>query len=94
MYFEKLLKLLTALFLSLWLGVGLMQTSFLNRAPFMTPGVRTLDKGVARQEIETQIAATPDYARYFARLRETFTADYETALEGFAARYAKTRERQ
>ena len=48
----------------------------------------------ARQEIETQIAATPDYARYFARLRETFTADYETALEGFAARYAKTRERQ
>jgi len=94
MYFEKLLKLLTGLFLSLWLGVGLMQTSFLNRAPFMTPGVRTLDKGVARQEIETQIAATPDYARYFARLRETFTADYENALEGFAARYAKTRERQ
>ena len=94
MYFEKLLKLLTGLFLSLWLGVGLMQTSFLNRAPFMTPGVRTLDKGVARQEIETQIAATPDYARYFARLRETFTAEYETALEGFAARYAKTRERQ
>jgi hypothetical protein len=94
MYFEKLLKLLTGLFLSLWLGVGLMQTSFLNRSPFMTPGVRTLDKGVARQEIETQIAATPDYARYFARLRETFTADYETALEGFAARYAKTRERQ
>ncbi len=94
MFLERLLTLTTGLFLSLWLGVGLMQTSFLNRAPFITPGVRTLDKGVARQEIETQIAATPDYARYFARLRETFTTDYEAAVEGFAARYAKTRERQ
>ena len=94
MFLQKLLTLATGLFLSLWLGVGLVQTSLLDRSPLALAGSRGLDKGAARQEIETQIAATPDYARYFARLRETFTTDYEQALDDFAARYAKTRQKQ
>ena len=75
MFLEKLLKLTTGLFLSLWLGVGLVQTSLLERSPFAVAGLRGPDKGAARQEIETLIAATPEYAPYFARLRETFTND-------------------
>lgn len=94
MFLEKLLKLTTGLFLSLWLGVGLTQTTLLERSPFAVGGLRGLDKGAARQEIETLIAATPEYRPYFARLRETLTSDYEQALEDFAARYAKTRQKQ
>lgn len=94
MFLEKLLILTTGLFLSLWLGVGLVQTSLLDRSPFAAAGLRGPDKGAARQEIETLIATTPEYARYFARLRETFTSDYEQALDDFAARYAKTRQKQ
>jgi hypothetical protein len=53
-----------------------------------------IDKGTARQMVETAIAQTPDYARYFARLRETFTQDYEAALNEFAARLAETKTEQ
>lgn len=94
MFLEKLLTLTAGLFFSLWLGVGLVQTYTLQRSPFGAAGLRGLDKGAARQEIETLIAATPDYARYFARLRETFTSDYEQTLDDFATRYAKTRQKQ
>lgn len=94
MFLEKLLLLTTGLFLSLWLGVGLVQTSLLDHSPLATASLRGLDKGAARQEIETLIATTPDYARYFARLRETFTSDYEQTLDDFASRYAKSRQKQ
>lgn len=95
MFLEKLLALLTALFLAVWLGVGLIQWSTAsggaNALPVAARGA--IDRGSARQEIEATIASAPEYARYFARLRETFTADYEAMLVAFAAQRAQMKER-
>jgi hypothetical protein len=101
MYLEKILALATAAIIATAIGVGLMMMAFnpTQRAPDFGLGsilgpAAPADKGAARQVIETLIAATPDYARYFSRLRETFTADYEAAINDFAARLAETKEEQ
>ncbi|MGD9540714.1 hypothetical protein [Methylocystis sp.] len=95
MYLEKILALLAAALVAIGAGVGL---TWMALHPALRPAgadaLASIDKGGARQQIETLIAATPDYARYFARLRETFTADYEAALSDFAARLAQTKEEQ
>lgn len=99
MYLEKILALLAAALVAIGAGIGLTWLA-LNPSPHMadasavTRASAPADKGGARQQIETLIASTPDYARYFARLRETFTADYEAAINDFAARLAETKEEQ
>lgn len=96
---EKLLALVAAALVAIALGVGLTMMAFGptppgGRAPTSMIAKQPLDKGEARHRIETLIAATPDYARYFARLRETFTSDYEAAIDDFAKRMAETRQEQ
>lgn len=99
MYLEKILALLAAALVAIGAGIGLTWLA-LNPSPHMadasavTRASAPADKGGARQQIETLIASTPDYARYFARLRETFTADYEAAINDFATRLAETKEEQ
>lgn len=104
MYLEKILALLAAALVALGAGIGLTWLA-LNPAPRVADSgsavtttaaqaSATPDKGGAREQIEALIAATPDYARYFARLRETFTPDYEAALSDFAARLAETQQEQ
>ncbi|MBG0803325.1 hypothetical protein IYW40_17830 [Methylocystis sp. H4A] len=101
MYLEKILALLAAALVAVGAGIGLTWLA-LNPAPRMAdagsgiaaPANGQVDKGSARQQIEALIASTPDYARYFARLRETFTADYEAAINDFATRLAQTKEEQ
>ncbi|MCC3244763.1 hypothetical protein LG047_05415 [Methylocystis sp. WRRC1] len=100
MLLERILALLTAAIVAVCLGVGLMMMAFGPSKPngagvlssIMSPPA--LDKGAARQAIETLIAATPDYARYFARMRETFTSDYEAALNEFSTRLSETKQEQ
>jgi hypothetical protein len=94
MYLEKILALAAAALVAISAGVGLTWIALHPASRLAGPGAASIDKGGARQQIETLIAATPDYARYFARLRETFTADYEAAIEDFAARLAQTKEEQ
>lgn len=43
------------------------------------------DQAEARARIEAIIAGAPEYARFFEELRKTFPADYDAALQGFAA---------
>ncbi|MCX7900323.1 MAG: hypothetical protein N2444_09625 [Methylocystis sp.] len=52
------------------------------------------DRGAARLAVERQIAATQEYAPYFARLRETFAADYEATLDSFATELAQTQQKR
>jgi hypothetical protein len=94
---ERILALVTAAVVAVCLGVGLMMMAFgPSRPGGGSLGAMTgpLDKGAARQIVETAIAQTPEYARFFARLRETFTADYEGAINDFATRLAETRQEQ
>ncbi|QGM98020.1 hypothetical protein [Methylocystis parvus] len=96
MLIERILALAAAAVVAICLGVGLMMISF---AP-TKPGVglaglaAPIDKGTARQMVETAIAQTPEYARYFSRMRETFTQDYEAALNEFSTRLADTKLEQ
>jgi len=94
MYLEKILALAAAALVAIGAGVGLTWMALHPASRLADAGAASIDKGGARQQIETLIAATPDYARYFARLRETFTADYEAAIDDFAARLAQTKEEQ
>ena len=97
MLLEKILALSAAAIVAIGLGLSLLRMASGPGRPgagafaaFSGP----IDKGGARQLVETTIAATPEYARYFARLRETFTADYEAALSEFAARLSETKMEQ
>lgn len=87
------MALVTAAVVAISLGVGLMMLAFGGARPG-GPLAGPLDKGTARQMVETAIAQTPEYARYFARLRETFTPDYEMAIEDFATRLSDTKMEQ
>jgi hypothetical protein len=94
MLIERILALAAAAVVAIALGVGLMMMAV---AP-PSSGSRPLaaltpppDKGTARQMVETAIAQTPEYARFFARLREAFTQDYEGTLDEFAARLSETK---
>lgn len=46
------------------------------------------DLAKSRKEVEGVIAAAPDYAGFFKRMRETFPADYDGALDAYASRLA------
>jgi hypothetical protein len=89
MFFQKLLALITALLACLFIGL-VMLSPVVSQAPIRTlisvpiADNHVMDAGAARQEIEATILATPEYAKYFARLRETFTADYDAVLKNFA----------
>lgn len=105
MYIERILALVTAAIVAVCFGVGLMMMAF---GPASGPakssagggllssivGPASLDRGTARHTIETLIATTPEYDRFFARLREAFTADYESALNEFATRLSETKQEQ
>jgi hypothetical protein len=45
-----------------------------------------------RQKIQTQLAHSPEYMRFFDRLRLVYPAEYETILDTFAKRAASTGE--
>lgn len=97
MLLERILALAAAAVVAASLGVGMMMMAF---APAARPGGSLaalsgpLDKGAARQMVETAIAQTPAYAHYFARLRETFTQDYEETIKEFAARLSEAKMEQ
>jgi hypothetical protein len=99
---QRILALLTGAFVALSLGLGLVvmalspgkngvegesQEARLKEAdPPSAPNVPTVDRTRAREAVEKSIADTPEYTRFFNRLREKFPGDYEGALNGFAAR--------
>lgn len=97
MFIEKILALAAAAVVAVCLGVGMM---ILAVGPARQGGggrpalTGPLDPGVARQMIETEIVQTPEYARFFARLRETFTSDYEKTIKEFATRLSETKAEQ
>jgi hypothetical protein len=93
--FERVLALLTAAVVAICLGVGLTMMAFgPSRPGGSLPLTAPLDKGAARQMVETAIVQAPEYARFFARLRETFTADYEGTINDFATRLSETKQEQ
>lgn len=99
MLLERLLALVTAAIVAICLGVGLMIMAFGPSRPTGAPLAAmspqpALDKGAARHIVETAIATSPEYARFFARMREAFTADYEAAINDFAQRLAETKREQ
>lgn len=94
-YLEKILTLLIGALVAASIGVALLIVAFNPGRGLGDFGAAApSDKGAARQQIEALIAATPEYARYFARLRETLTPDYEAAIEDFARRLAETKQEQ
>lgn len=100
MYLERILALTTAAVVAICLGVGLMMMAFgpgrltSDPATATAPAAPALDKGAARETIETLIATAPEYARFFARMRETFPADYEATIDEFSTRFASTKQEQ
>jgi hypothetical protein len=93
MFMEKVLALGAAAVVAICLGVGMMIIAFSPPRPGGALAALSgpLDAGTARQYVETEIAQTPEYARFFARLRETFTPDYEKTIKEFAQRLADTK---
>ena len=96
MFVEKVLALAAAAVVAVCLGLGLMILAFSPPQPGGPFAALSgpLDLAVARQIVETEIAQTPEYSRFFARLRETFTADYEKTIKEFAQRLSETKTQQ
>ncbi len=97
LFVERILALAAAAVVAICLGVGMMILAFSPPRPggaFAALGGGPLDIAAARQMVETEIAQTPEYARFFARLRETFTSDYEKTLQEFAERLSQTKTEQ
>lgn len=110
MLFHRLLALLTGVFVSVCLGLGLMlmamgpekkpavtQPALADvraREPTQgeTPVVSPQDRAGARAKIDALVAAAPEYARFFDRLREAFPADHEAALDEFAGRLVASKQ--
>jgi len=108
MLLERILVLLAGLIVAACLGFGLLwmavgpekkpaatQPALADgRAPTQgeTPGVSPQDRARARAKIEALVAAAPEYARFFDRLREAFPADHEAALDEFANRLVATKQ--
>jgi len=101
MLLQRVFMLLTGAVIALCLGLGLVMLAFSPaKDPERSPTVAHRDGGVdqtaapaaaadlaqQRSAVEKIIADSPDYARFFARLRESFPADYEAAINGFASR--------
>jgi hypothetical protein len=97
MLIERILGLAAAAIVAIALGVGMMMMAVSPPPPGSGPLAalkQPPDKGTARQMVETTIAQAPEYARFFARLRETFTQNYEETLNEFAARLSDTKTEQ
>ncbi|KAF2989794.1 hypothetical protein OGR47_04755 [Methylocystis sp. MJC1] len=97
MLIERILALAAAAVVAVALGVGLMLMAMSPPPPArgaLSAVTSPPDKGSARQAVETTIASTPEYARFFARLRETFTQDYEGTIKEFASRLSQTKADQ
>ncbi len=97
MLIERILALAAAAVVAIALGVGLMIMAASPPPPGSGPIAALApapDKGTARQMVETTIARAPEYARFFAKLRETFTQDYEETIKEFAARLSDTKAEQ
>lgn len=96
--FEKLLALAAAALAAVAVGVALLFAGLGPPSPAGAPPASMfsapLDKGAARHAIETLIATTPQYAKFFARMREAFTSDYEAAIDDFARRMSETKQEQ
>jgi hypothetical protein len=93
MFVEKVLALSAAAVVALCLGLGLLILAVSPPRPGGALAALSgpLDAGSARQYVETQIAQTPEYARFFARLREAFTPDYEATIKEFGQHVADTK---
>jgi hypothetical protein len=59
--------------------------------PAVGPAAVAVKPGDGRKQVEAALASAPEYARFFQRLRELFPADYDAAMDGFAARYASVK---
>lgn len=96
LFVERILALAAAAVVAICLGVGMMIMAFSPPRPGGAIAALSgpLDLASARQIVETEIAQTPEYARFFARLRETFTSDYERTLQDFAERLSQTKSEQ
>lgn len=57
-----------------------------DAGPAAAAATSTVDRAQARGAIEKAIAESPEYSRFFERLRETFPNEYESALNGFSGR--------
>lgn len=57
-----------------------------RQAPAPASIVVNLSPEVARETVEKQIAAAPEFAPFFRTMRENFPADYERLLSGFSQR--------
>lgn len=98
MLLQRVLTLLTGAALALCLGLGLIFMAFTpvknvsegdqqEASLEVTSAAPTaVDRAQARGAIERAISDTPEYARFFERMREKFPNDYDAALTGFAAR--------
>lgn len=100
MLLQRVFTLLTGAIIALCLGLGLVVLAFSPaRDPERPAAARRDDAGdqtaalVAAADhaqqrvlVEKSISESPEYARFFARLRESFPSDYEAALNGFASR--------
>lgn len=96
LFVERILALAAAAVVAICLGVGMMILAFSPARPGGAFGALSgpIDLATARQIVETEIAQAPEFARFFARLRETFTGDYEKTLQEFAERLSQTKTEQ
>lgn len=96
LFMERILALAAAALVAICLGVGMMILAVSPPHPGGALAALSgpLDLAAARQIVETEIAQTPEYARFFARLRATFTSDYEKTLQEFAERLSQTKIEQ
>jgi hypothetical protein len=116
MYLERLLFLITGVFVFLCLGFALIimasnpakrptehgaappaevadaQRSAAEQSVAAEPA--PLDKVAARQGLDRLIVDTPDYDRFFKRMREAFPVEYAAALDMFTQRYVESRREE
>jgi hypothetical protein len=104
MLIQRVFTLLTGAIIALCLGVALVMLAFNpapdsersaptaarpdNADQASAEPTAPADLAQQRADIEKQIGDSPEYSRFFARLKETFPGDYDTAINGFASRGA------
>lgn len=98
MMLERILALAAAAVVATALGVGLMMMA-LSPPPPAHGALSAIPSPPAkppspRQAVEATIASAPEYAHFFARLREKFPQDYEGTISGFASRLSETKTDQ
>jgi hypothetical protein len=90
MLIERLIALLTGVIVATCLGVGLVMMALgpgrKDAEPLRASAmeVAPADRAAARARVEQAIFGASEYRAFFERLRESFPADYEGALDAFA----------